>query len=84
MRGRIHFSKGLVPLLLSSLLIIILCLGGCAEDSSILNNGQSRQLEFSVKTCGWNNSNSNLQLKKFPVVPLLLVETHLILPTVLT
>ena len=59
MRGRIHFSKGLVPLLLSSLLIIILCLGGCAEDSSILDYGGNRQLEFSVTTQEWNNSNSS-------------------------
>ncbi|MCH4213245.1 MAG: hypothetical protein LKF70_10725, partial [Prevotella sp.] len=56
MRGRIHFSKGFFPLLLFSLLII-LCLAGCAEDSSILNNGGNKELEFSVKTCGWNSSN---------------------------
>ena len=58
MRVRIHFSKGFFPLLISSLLVV-LCLTGCAENSSILDNGQSRQLEFSVKTCNWNSSNSS-------------------------
>ena len=58
MKVRISLSKGFFPLLSFSLLII-LCLAGCAEDSSILDNGQSRQLEFSVTTHGWNNSNSN-------------------------
>ncbi len=58
MRGRIHFSKGEKPLLFSSLLMV-LCLAGCAQDSNILDNGRNRQLEFSVKTCGWNSSNSN-------------------------
>lgn len=58
MKVRIHFSKGFFPLLISSLLVV-LCLAGCAENSSILDNGQSRQLEFSVMTHGWNSSNSN-------------------------
>ncbi|HAT61151.1 MAG TPA: fimbrillin family protein [Prevotella sp.] len=57
MKVRISFSKGLLPLLFSSL--IVLCLAGCAEDSSILDNGRNRQLEFSVTTCGWNSSNSS-------------------------
>ncbi|HAT61147.1 MAG TPA: hypothetical protein DCS83_01175, partial [Prevotella sp.] len=55
MRVRISLNKGLVPLLFSFLLIL-LCLGGCAENSSILDNGGNRQLEFSVTTHGWNNS----------------------------
>ena len=63
MKVKISFGKGLVPLL-SSFLIIISCLTGCAENSSILDNGQSRQLEFSVKTCDWNNSNSSSDSKK--------------------
>ncbi len=54
MKVGISLGKGLVPLLFSSL--IILCLAGCAEDSSILDNKQSRQLEFSVTTHGWNSS----------------------------
>jgi hypothetical protein len=59
MRGRIFFSKGSLPLLFSFLLMI-LCLAGCAENSNILDNGQSRQLEFSVTTHNWSNSaNSN-------------------------
>ena len=58
MRVRIHFSKGFFPLLISSLLVV-LCLTGCAENSSILDNGKSRQLEFSVETCGWNSSTSS-------------------------
>ena len=57
MRVRIHFCKGFFPLFFSSL--IVLCLAGCAEDSSILDNGRNRQLEFSVTTCGWNSSNSS-------------------------
>jgi len=57
MRGRILLGKGFFPLLVSSLLEV-LCLGGCAENSSILDNGQSRQLKFSVKTCNWNSPNS--------------------------
>ncbi len=61
MRVRISLSKGFLPLLFSSL--IILCLAGCAEDSSILNNGRNRQLDFSVKTCSWNNSNSSSDSK---------------------
>ena len=62
MRGRISLNKGLVPLLIS-FLIIILCLTGCAENSSILDNGQSRQLEFSVSTHGWNNFNNSSDSK---------------------
>ncbi len=59
MRARIHFRKGFFPLLFSSL-IIVLCLAGCAEDSSILDNSQNRQLGFSVSTHNWSNSaNSN-------------------------
>ena len=38
---------------------MVLCLAGCAENNSILNNGQNQQLEFSVTTHGWNSSNSN-------------------------
>ena len=57
MRVRISFSKGLVPLLFSSL--IVLYLAGCAENSNLLDNGGNRQLEFSVKTCNWNSSNSS-------------------------
>ncbi|MCH4241410.1 MAG: fimbrillin family protein [Prevotella sp.] len=63
MRVRIHFSKGSLPLLFSYLLMI-LCLAGCAEDSNILDNGQNRQLEFSVLTHGWNDSNSNFSDSK--------------------
>ncbi len=63
MKAGISFSKGFFPLLLSSLLMV-LCLTGCAEDSNILDNGGNRQLEFSVKTCGWNNSNSSSNSKK--------------------
>ena len=58
MKDRILLGKGFVSLLFSSLLMV-LCFAGCAEDSSILNNGQSRQLEYSVLTHGWNSSNSN-------------------------
>ena len=58
---RISHGKGFYPLLFSSL--IVLCLVGCAENSSILDNGQNRQLEFSAKTCGWNNSNSSSDSK---------------------
>ena len=37
-----------------------MCLAGCVEDSSILDNGRNRQLEFSVSTHNWSNSvNSN-------------------------
>ncbi len=64
MKIGISLSKGLFPLLFSSL--IILYLAGCAEDNHILDNGQSRQLEFSVKTCGWNSSNSNSSDQKIP------------------
>ena len=63
MRVRIHFSKGFFPLLLSSLLMT-LCLTGCAQDSNILDNEKSRQLEFSVTTHGWSNSNSFSNYKK--------------------
>jgi hypothetical protein len=62
MRVRIYFSKGSLPLLFSSL-IIILCLGGCAEDSNVLDNGQIRQLEFSVSTHGWDNSDKSSNQK---------------------
>ena len=58
MRVRISLSKGFFPLPIS-FLIIIFCLAGCVENSSILDNGQSRQLEFSVKTCNWSSSNSS-------------------------
>ena len=57
MRVRILSGKGLVPLLISSL--IILFLAGCAEDSNILSNGESRQMNFSVTTLGWNNSSNS-------------------------
>jgi hypothetical protein len=65
MRVRISFSKGLVPLLFSSLLMV-LCLAGCGEDSNILDNGGNEELEFSVRTCAWNNSNSNSSDQKIP------------------
>ncbi len=55
MRVIISLGKGFYLLLLSSLLMV-LCLAGCGEDSSILDNGQSRQLEFSVITHNWSNS----------------------------
>ena len=59
MRVRISLNRGLIPLLISSLLMV-LCLGGCAENSSILDNGGNRQLEFSVMTHNWSYSvNSN-------------------------
>ena len=58
MKVRILPCKGPIPLLFSSLLMVFL-LAGCAEDSSILDNKQSRQLEFSVMTYGWNNSNKS-------------------------
>jgi hypothetical protein len=62
MRVRIFLGKGYFPLLISSLLMV-LCLAGCAENSSILDNLGNRQLEFSVKTFGWNNSNSSTNSK---------------------
>ena len=62
MRGRISLNKGLVPLLIS-FLIIILSLTGCAENNSILDNRQSRQLEFSVSAHGWNNFNNSSDSK---------------------
>ena len=62
MRGRIHFSKGFFPLLFSSLIIFFFA--GCAEDNRILDNVRNRQLEFSVKTCDWNNSNNSSNSKK--------------------
>ena len=58
MRGRILLGKGLVPLLISFLLMI-LYFTGCAENSSILDNGGNRQLEFSVLTHDWNNSSNS-------------------------
>ena len=58
MKAGILPYKGPIPLLFSSLLMV-LCLAGCAQDSSILDNKQSRQLEFSVTAHGWNCSNSN-------------------------
>ncbi len=61
MRGRMLSGKGLVPLLISSL--IILFLTGCAENSSILDNGKSQQLEFSVTTYGWNSSKESSNRK---------------------
>ena len=45
--------------MLSFSLLVVFCLTGCAEDSNILDNGQSRQLEFSVKTYSWNNSSNS-------------------------
>jgi hypothetical protein len=62
MRGRISLSKGFSPLLFSSL--ITLCLVGCIQDNSILDNSQNRQLGFSVLTHGWNDSNSNFSDSK--------------------
>ena len=61
MMVRISFGKGPIPLLLS--LLIILDLSSCAEDNNIFDNGRNRQLEFSVKTFGWNNSNSSTNSK---------------------
>ncbi len=58
MRVRISFSKGLVPLFLSFLLMVLF-LAGCAQDNDVLSDGQNQQLEFSVMTHGWNNSNSS-------------------------
>ena len=58
MRARILPCKGLIPLLFSSL-IIISCLGGCAENNNLLDNRQSRQLGFSVSTYGWENSDKS-------------------------
>ena len=59
MRVIISLDKSFYLLLLSSLLMV-LCLAGCGEDSSILDNGQSRQLEFSVITHNWSDfANSN-------------------------
>ena len=66
MRGRISLNKGLVPLLIS-FLIIILSLTGCAENNSILDNRQSRQLEFSVSAHGWNNFNNSLFVKEVSI-----------------
>ena len=63
MKFRISFSKGFFPLLFSFL--IVLCLAGCAEKSNILDNGQIRQLEFSVMTHGWNNSNKSGSSEKW-------------------
>ena len=62
MKSRISLSKGFFPLLFSSL-IIILCLAGCAEDNHILDKGGNKELEFSVKTYSWNNSNSSSDSK---------------------
>ena len=62
MRVIILPGKGLIPLLFSSLLIL-LCLSGCAEDSNILDNRGNRQLEFSVKTCSWNNQYNSIHSK---------------------
>jgi hypothetical protein len=62
MRARILPYKGPVPLLLSSLLIL-LCIAGCAQDSNILANGGNGQLEFSVSTHGWDNSNKSSNQK---------------------
>jgi hypothetical protein len=61
MRVRIFYGKGFFPLLLSSL--IILFLAGCAENSSILDNGQRQQLEFSVSTHSWDNSDKSSDQK---------------------
>jgi hypothetical protein len=62
MKVRIFFGKGFFPLLFSSLLTVLF-LTGCAEDSRILDNGQNRQLEFSVSTHGWDNSNKSSNQK---------------------
>jgi uncharacterized protein (TIGR02145 family) len=66
MRVRIHFCKGFFPLFFS-FLIIVLCLGGCAEDNSILNNGGNKELEFSVRTCAWNDFNSKPDSRATPI-----------------
>jgi hypothetical protein len=62
MKVKIFLSKGLAPLLFSFLLMI-LCLAGCAEDSNILDNGQSRQLKFSVSTHSWDYSDKSSDQK---------------------
>ena len=54
MKVKISFGKGFFPLLIFSL--IILFFASCIEDNNILDNSGNRQLEFSVKTCGWNSS----------------------------
>ena len=58
MRVKISLSKGFFLLFFPSLLMA-LCLTGCAQDSSILDNGGNKELEFSVRTCAWSNSNSH-------------------------
>jgi hypothetical protein len=62
MKFQISLGKGSLPLLFSYLLMV-LCLAGCAEDSNILDNGQSQQLEFSVTTQGWDNSDKSSNQK---------------------
>ncbi|MCH4183820.1 MAG: hypothetical protein LKF48_11825, partial [Prevotella sp.] len=62
MRVGIFYGKGFFPLLFSSFLMV-LCLVGCAQDSNILDNGQSRQLEFSVTTHRWDNSDKSSDQK---------------------
>jgi hypothetical protein len=62
MRSRISLGKGFFPLLFSSLLIL-LCLAGCVQDSNISDNGQSQQLEFSVTTHRWDNSDKSSNQK---------------------
>ena len=57
MKGRMLSGKGLIPLLIFSLIILFFV--SCIEDNNILDNGGNRQLEFSVKTCNWNSSNSS-------------------------
>ena len=67
MKVRISFSKGFLPLLFSSLLMV-LCLAGCAENSSILDNGGNLQLGFSVSTYGWSNSSDqNIPSRAAPI-----------------
>ncbi|MCH4241411.1 MAG: fimbrillin family protein [Prevotella sp.] len=61
MKFRISLGKGFSPLLFSSL--ITLCLAGCVENSSILDNGQRQQLEFSVSTHSWDNSDKSSDQK---------------------
>jgi hypothetical protein len=62
MKFGISLGKGFFPLLFSSFLMV-LCLVGCAQDSNILDNGQNRQLEFSVTTHRWDNSDKSSDQK---------------------
>jgi hypothetical protein len=58
MKFRISLGKGFFLLLLSSFLIVLV-LAGCVENSSILDNGQNREISFSVSTLGWSCSDNS-------------------------